>query len=72
MLQEARGGEVAVREGVVSQRPTVTVQPVDVSVNEGATVQFTVCALVRADDQQFALLYLLLIVAACAWCSLII
>ncbi|KAF8069461.1 MKS1 [Scenedesmus sp. PABB004] len=43
-LQEARGGEVAVREGVVSQRPLVTVQPADVAVDEGANAQLSVTA----------------------------
>lgn len=46
MLQEARGGEVAVRQGVVSQRPIISVQPVDVFVDEGGTAQFSVSATV--------------------------
>lgn len=47
-LQEARGGEVVVREGLLVQPPTITAQPADATVNEGATVQLTVKAVVSA------------------------
>ncbi|WIA30296.1 hypothetical protein OEZ86_000384 [Tetradesmus obliquus] len=43
-LREARGGEVEVREGVVSQRPAVTVQPADVTVDEGGNAQLSITA----------------------------
>uniref|UniRef100_A0A383VLW8 Ig-like domain-containing protein n=1 Tax=Tetradesmus obliquus TaxID=3088 RepID=A0A383VLW8_TETOB len=43
-LREARGGEVEVREGVVSQRPAVTVQPADVTVDEGGNAQLSIIA----------------------------
>jgi hypothetical protein len=46
-LQEARGGEVVVREGLLVQPPTITAQPADATVNEGATVQLKVAAVVR-------------------------
>jgi hypothetical protein len=44
--QEARGGEVVVREGLLVQPPTITAQPADATVNEGATVQLSVKAVV--------------------------
>lgn len=47
-LQEARGGEVVVREGLLVQPPTITAQPADATVNEGAMVQLTVKAVVSA------------------------
>ncbi len=43
-LQEARGGDVALREGLVLERPYVRMQPVDMEVDEGATVELTVSA----------------------------
>jgi hypothetical protein len=46
VLQEARGGEVVVREGLLVQPPTITAQPLDAIVNEGATVQLNVKAVV--------------------------
>jgi hypothetical protein len=49
-LQEARGGEIAVREGVVSQRPAVTVQPLDVTVDEGGNAQLSVVATVSRNN----------------------
>lgn len=45
-MQEARGGEVVVREGLLVQPPTITAQPLDFTVNEGATVQLSVSAVV--------------------------
>jgi hypothetical protein len=47
-VQEARGGEVVVREGLLVQPPTITSQPADAAVNEGETVQLTVKAVVSA------------------------
>jgi hypothetical protein len=47
-LQEARGGEVQVREGVVSQRPAVTVQPADVTVDKGGNAQLSIIATVSS------------------------
>jgi len=47
-LQEARGGEVVVREGLLVQPPTITTQPTDAAVDEGATVQLSIAAVVRA------------------------
>jgi hypothetical protein len=44
--QEARGGEVVVREGLLVQPPTITAQPADATVDEGATVQLSVKAVV--------------------------
>lgn len=47
MPQEARGGEVAVREGVVlAQPPAVTQQPADATVPEGGSVQLTIAVMV--------------------------
>ncbi len=44
-LEDARGGgEVAVREGVVSQRPYVIAHPQDREVDEGGTAEFSVRA----------------------------
>lgn len=47
-LMEARGGSVAVREGVVAEAPFLRQQPEDVECDEGATVQFEVAAGVSA------------------------
>lgn len=55
-LQEARGGEVVVREGLLVQPPTITAQPADATVNEGATVQLTVKAVVSAAAAAAAIL----------------
>jgi len=44
-LQEARGGEVVIREGVVSQQPVITAHPGDAAVSEGSTTQFNVTAM---------------------------
>ncbi len=48
-LQEARGGGVALREGLVSERPYVRLQPVDMEVDEGATVELAVSAGLSGD-----------------------
>jgi hypothetical protein len=37
---------VVVREGLLVQPPTITAQPLDAIVNEGATVQFNIKAVV--------------------------
>jgi hypothetical protein len=50
-LQEARGGDIAVREGVVSQRPAVTVQPADVTVDEGGNAQLSIVATVSSTQE---------------------
>ena len=47
-LVEGRGGEVAVREGLVADKPVVRTQPKDVDVNEGGTATFEVTAGVSA------------------------
>jgi hypothetical protein len=55
-LQEARGGDIAVREGVVSQRPAVTVQPADVTADEGGNAQLSIIATVSSSQEQLACL----------------
>lgn len=52
--QEARGGEVVVREGLLVQPPTITAQPPDATVNEGATVQLKVAAVVRTRHHTYS------------------
>jgi hypothetical protein len=55
-LQEARGGDIAVREGVVSLRPAVTVQPADATVDEGGNAQLSIVATVSSTQKQLACL----------------
>lgn len=43
-LREARGDDVAVREGVVTQQPYIRQQPADVDVDEGMSAEFTTAA----------------------------
>jgi hypothetical protein len=50
-LQEARGGDVVVREGLLVQPPVVTQQPEDLTVNEGSDVQLCVRAVVSAQPR---------------------
>jgi hypothetical protein len=45
---DARGGEVAVREGLVADKPVIRMQPKDVDVDEGGTATFEVSAGVSA------------------------
>lgn len=47
-LRDARGGDVVVRPGAVSEVPAVRLQPRDVHVVEGAVASFSITATVRS------------------------
>lgn len=46
-LKDSRGGDLAVRPGLVSEAPMVRLDPVAVSVPEGGLAQFKIVASVR-------------------------
>lgn len=49
-LEEARGGEMKLRPGLVSEAPVIRVHPEGLRVGEGAVVKLKVSAMVSAGD----------------------
>ena len=50
-LKDARDGDVMVRPGLISEAPSVRLDPIPLSVHEGGLAQFKVVAAVSEDSQ---------------------